>query len=151
MEVMDLCAGVAAICFNKVQPDPKLEPFEELGCKVKPHMVSVRDLINSFAEKLSRFILDPALASTAGLNMFVNVPAAVPGANEDRVKAFKRSAFMVMQDFKKLGFLGSDLGVPFCCMEVNKSYRGEHGEYTVDNEALLVRLIQNVQELNQRL
>ena len=58
---------------------------------------------------------------------------------------------MVMQSFKKLGFLGSDLGIPFCCVENGKKYKGEHGEYTADNEKLLASLIENIRELNERL
>lgn len=147
------CASIAVVCFNKVRPSTDLKPFAELGCNVKPLMVAVRELIDSFSHKLASFVLDPTSARvTRGL--FAHMPAstAAPGSTEeDRVAAFKRSSFLVVQEFLKLGILASDLGIPFCCMEPSAKYVGEHGAYTVDNHELLARLVRNVRELNARL
>lgn len=148
----DSCAGIAVVCFNKVEPYAKdHRPFEELGCNVMPQMLAARSLVLSFAEKLSSFVMHPD-TGIARMGLFTNVPKLAPGTPEkDLIAAFKRSSFMVMQLYKKLGFLGSDLGVPFCCVETKKKYKGEHGNYDADNANLLASLIDNVRELNNRL
>ena len=147
-----LVAGVAAIVYNKVAPDPQGLPFEALGCAVTPHMVAVRDLVKSFSQRIADFVFDAGSDPAARrMRVFTKVPEADGADPAALMAAFTHDTFMVMQDFKKLGILASDMGVTFCCMESGRTYQGQHAAYKVDNDKLLAALIANVRELNGRL
>ena len=75
------CAGIAAVVFNKVEPDTRRQPFTDLGCSITPHMVAARSLILSFAQKASSVVLNPE-TQFIRLGMFTNIPQLAPGASK---------------------------------------------------------------------
>lgn len=143
------CAGIGVVCFNKVERDAQRRPFQELGCNVSPELTAVRDLMRSFALRLTKSVILENRAE--GLHLFTNVPPAVPGREKEQMAEFLRKSFITVQNFSKPGIVGNTVGVPFCCMTPWQTYQGEHGTYEVDNEALMEGLKDNVRELVNRL
>lgn len=143
------CAGIGVVCFNKVERDVQRRPFQELGCNVSPQHTAVRDLMRSFALRLTKSVILENRAE--GLHLFTNVPPAHPGHEQEQMAEFLRKSFLAVQNFSKPGIVGNSMGVPFCCMTPWQTYQGEHGSYEVDNEALLEALKDNVRELVNRL
>jgi hypothetical protein len=153
-----MCASVAVVVFNKVEASTQQDVrFEDLGCAVRPHIVSVRQMVLDFAGRLANVVL--CSASAAGqLGLFSNAPgaAAAPGTSEEGRRAgLLRSSFMVMQHYRNAGFLGNAAGVPLCCMAADAVYAGhpELTEYLRGGKVAdhLGRLKANVKELTDRL
>ncbi len=141
------CAGVSVVCFNKVLPDPAhgAALWAPLCCAVRPHMRAARKVIESYANNIADF----AVSGKVALRRLFQVSAS-PHALGVSKGDFIARTFMVMQDFRRPGVCSADVGVPFCCLEPAREYRGLYDAYRVGG-AQLAKLIANVQELNTRL
>ena len=151
-------AKLSAILFNKVEPSSQTgKHFDELGCRVLPHMKATRRLIVENANKFTGLVMTKIGIISSHMKSLEDLPPGM--TEEERSRFLKGRMYAVIQNFKVPLSLSIDTGIPVCCMELNKEYKSDFADevnmqpilYTLENERFLQSLIDNVDEIIERI